>query len=191
MKSFKEYMKVMEVERAKPQIFVDMDGVLADFFGELWTMYQENNTKEDAWEDLKRELSPAEQNKLVQSIENPIDFFANLDVLEGGKILIDWLRKNNIPFSILSAPLKGNKKSDSIEGKREWLKRHGLGSVPATFTADKQDYAMSNGVSNILIDDFGKNITAWKKQGGIGIKYVTANDVIGKLHQIFNPQGIS
>jgi len=188
MKSFKEYMKVMEAERAKPQIFLDMDGVLADFFGELWTMYQETNTKEDAWEDLNRELSPAKQNKLVQSIENPIDFFANLDVLEGGQILIDWLRKNNIPFSILSAPMKGNKKSDSIEGKTEWLKRHGLGSVPATFTADKQDYAMSNGVSNILIDDFGKNITAWKKQGGIGIKYDDANDVIGQLHQILGVQ---
>ena len=82
MKSFKEYMKVMEAEKAKPQIFLDMDGVLADFFGELWNMYQEKNTKKDAWEDLKRELSPAKQNKLVQSIENPIDFFASLDVLE-------------------------------------------------------------------------------------------------------------
>jgi len=188
MKSFKEYMKVMEAEKAKPQIFLDMDGVLADFFGELWTMYQEKNTKKDAWEDLKRELSPAEQNKLVQSIENPIDFFASLDVLEGGQILIDWLKKNNIPFSILSAPMKGNKKSESIEGKREWLKAHGLGSVPAIFTSDKQDYAKSNGVPNILIDDFGKNITAWKKQGGIGIKYVDANDVIGKLHQILGVQ---
>ena len=47
---------------------------------------------------------------------------------------------------------------------------------------------MSNGVSNILIDDFGKNITAWKKQGGIGIKYVTANYVIGQLHQILGVQ---
>ena len=187
MKSFKEFITLKE-DRNFPMIAIDMDGVLADFFGELWNMYQENNTKEDAWEDLKRELSPAEQNKLVQSIENPIDFFASLDVLEGGQILIDWLRKNNIPFSILSAPMKGNKKSDSIEGKREWLKRHGLGSVPAIFTADKQDYAMSNDVSNILIDDFGKNITAWKKQGGIGIKYVDVNDVIGKLHQILGVQ---
>ena len=156
MKSFKEYMKVMEAEKSKPQIFLDIDGVLA----------------------------PAEQNKLVQSIENPIDFFANLDVLGGGQILINWLKKNNIPFSILSAPMSGNKKSDSIEGKRKWLKDHGLGSVPAIFTSDKQDYAMSNGVPNILIDDFGKNITAWKKHGGIGIKYDDANDVIGKLHQI-------
>ena len=188
MKSFKEYMKVMEAEKTKPQIYIDLDGVLADFFGELWNMYQENNTKEDAWEDLKRELSPSEQDKLVRSINNPIDFFANLDMLPGGKILITWLQKNNIPFRILSAPLSGDKKSDSIEGKREWLNQHGLESVPAIFTSNKQDYAMSNGVSNILIDDFGKNITAWKKQGGIGIKYDDANDVIGQLHQILGVQ---
>ena len=184
MKSFKEYMKVITTKQDNPSVFVDMDGVIADFFGELWNMYQEKNTKEDAWEDIKRELSSSEQDKLVRSINNPIDFFANLDMLPGGKVLITWLQKNNIPFSILSAPLSGDNKSDSIEGKRIWLKSHGLGSVPAIFTSDKQDYAMSNGVPNILIDDFGKNITAWKKQGGIGIKYDDANDVIGKLHQI-------
>lgn len=171
MKTFKEYMKEIEAEKGKPSVFLDMDGVLADFFSELWSMYQSKNTKEDAWENIKRELSPAQQNKLVHSIENPSDFFANLDMLPGGKKLLEYLSKNNIPFTILSSPLRGTQKEDSIEGKRIWLQKHGLGSVPQIFTHDKAQYAMTNGVPNILIDDFGKNIRAWKSAGGFGIQH--------------------
>ena len=41
MKSFKEFMKEIEDKKDKPTVYVDMDGVLADFFGELWDMYQQ------------------------------------------------------------------------------------------------------------------------------------------------------
>lgn len=86
MKSFKEFMKEIEAKKDKPMVYVDMDGVLADFFGELWKMHlAQKNEEEDAWENIKRELTPAQQNKLVKSIENPESFFANLPVLEGGK----------------------------------------------------------------------------------------------------------
>ena len=184
---FRSFMKEIEDKKDKPTVYVDMDGVLADFFGELWDMYQVQKN-EDAWENIKRELTPAQQDKLVRSIENPIDFFANLSMLEGGKKLIAYLNKNNIPFTILSAPLKdgGKRTEESIEGKRIWLKNHGLGSVPQIFTHDKYHYAVTNGVNNILIDDWKKNISAWKKAGGIGIKHDDASYLatIAQLHDI-------
>ena len=185
MKSFKEFMKEIEAEKGKPMVFVDLDGVLADFFGELWDMYQDQKN-EDAWENIKRELTPAQQDKLIMSIENPRDFFANLELLPGGKKILDYLQKNSIPFTILSAPLKGEKKEDSIEGKRIWLKNHGLGSIPQIFTHEKYHYAVTNGVKNILIDDWKKNISAWKKAGGIGIKHDDASYLatIAQLHDI-------
>jgi 5'(3')-deoxyribonucleotidase len=185
MLSFKEYMKEIEADKGKPQVFLDLDGVLADFFSELWDMYQAQKN-EDAWENIKHELTPARQNKLVNSIENASDFFANLGMLEGGKKVLEYLNKNNIPFTILSSPLRGERKEDSIEGKRIWLKKHGLGSVPQIFTHDKAAYAKTNGVPNILIDDFGKNISAWKKAGGIGIKHDDASYLatIAQLHDI-------
>ena len=113
MKSFKEFMKEIEAEKGKPMVFLDMDGVLADFFSELWDMYQAQKN-EDAWENIKRELTPAQQNKLVNSIENASDFFANLGMLEGGKKVLEYLNKNNIPFTILSAPIRGEKKEKKL-----------------------------------------------------------------------------
>ena len=185
MKSFKEFMKEVEAEKGKPMVFVDLDGVLADFFGELWDIYQQTK-KEDAWENIKRELTPAQQDKLVNSIKNASDFFANLELLPGGKKILDYLQKNSIPFTILSAPLKGEKKEDSIEGKRIWLKNHGLGSIPQIFTHEKYHYAVTNGVKNILIDDWKKNISDWKKAGGIGIKHDDSAYLatIAQLHDI-------
>ena len=36
---------------------------------------------------------------------------------------------------------------------------------------DKSQYALLNGVQNILIDDRANNIHKWKEAGGYGIKY--------------------
>ena len=36
---------------------------------------------------------------------------------------------------------------------------------------DKSQYALLNGVQNILIDDRASNIHKWKEAGGYGIKY--------------------
>ena len=39
---------------------------------------------------------------------------------------------------------------------------------------------------NVLIDDRGKNIDAWVKAGGIGIKHKTARDTITELKLLRN-----
>ena len=36
---------------------------------------------------------------------------------------------------------------------------------------DKSQYALLNGVQNILIDDRGNNIHKWQEAGGYGVKY--------------------
>ena len=43
---------------------------------------------------------------------------------------------------------------------------------------DKSQYALLNGIQNILIDDRENNINKWQEAGGYGIKYqANENDV--------------
>lgn len=60
--------------------------------------------------------------------------------------------------------------------KRQWLINNGLGSVPYVFVpygTPKLDYVMlMPDTTNILIDDFSKNLREWEeRENNIGIKY--------------------
>lgn len=171
-----------------PHLYLDMDGVQADFFT-AWARWhgQKTGTDISRYKQIgdrdQREQSITELNK-----EGPdfiAQFFATLPVLPGGHKLIAWLKSNNIPFSVLSAPLRGNEAA-SIAGKKYWLSRHNPG-VAAQFTAEKQQFAQRQGQPAVLVDDFKKYINAWREAGGIGILYRDANvdAVIDQLSQIY------
>lgn len=165
-------MKISEL-KTKQTVYVDMDGVLADLFnhvGAIHDVEHYNDMTDKQWEDffqntdayhLFRDLPPfATANKLLSIVKN----------LAGG-------------YKILSSPLNFDR-SGSIKGKREWLSKHI--TVPADdiiFEHAKYKYAINNGVPNILIDDFRKNITAWNAAGGIGIKYQADENSLEEMAQ--------
>ena len=49
---------------------------------------------------------------------------------------------------------------------------------------DKQKYATIDGVQNILIDDYLKNIKQWEAKGGIGIHHINARTSINSLKKL-------
>lgn len=165
----------------KPHLFLDMDGVQADFF-HAWAKWEEVNHYKD--------ISDSEASITRMSQQGPKfveEFFTNLPQLNGGKQIVEWAHKNNIPFTVLSAPLRGQHQP-SIAGKRAWLDKYVPGSSDsAVFTAAKFKYATSDGHPNVLVDDFGKYINAWREHGGIGIKHDDSNtaDTIRQLEEIY------
>ena len=50
--------------------------------------------------------------------------------------------------------------------------------------ADKQKYAMINGKSNLLIDDYIKNIHEWEAKGGIGVHHTDPTNTIAELKRL-------
>lgn len=177
-------MKIDEIEKKIPHLYLDMDGVQADFFG-AWAKrhglkhYKEIPHPEDAINELAH-----------SSPEEVYNFFRNLDPLAGGQEIIQWLHKHNIPFTVLSAPLRGPYANASKQAKRDWLDKHNPGtSNNAIFTAAKYKYAKKDNEQNVLVDDFGKYLNAWSDAGGIAVKHEDSNTnhTISELEKIYAP----
>ena len=167
-----------------PHLYLDMDGVQADFFGSWADLHNVPHYKEIAHpEDAINELA-------TSSPENVYQFFRNLRPLAGGQHIIHWLHHNNIPFTVLSAPLRGPYSEASKQAKRDWLDEFNPGtSSSAIFTSKKSQYALKYGEPQVLVDDFGAYLQKWNDAGGIAVKH--ENDATGQtikaLEKIYEP----
>jgi 5'(3')-deoxyribonucleotidase len=175
-------MKINEIQ-PMPHLYLDMDGVQADFFGR-WAEIEKV-------EHYKHITNPEEAIvRLAKSgPENVYHFFRDLKPLQGGQIIIRWLHQNKIPFTVLSAPLRIEGQA-SIKGKREWLDNHNPGtSQNAIFTSKKFQYATKNSKPQVLVDDFGKYLSSWSNAGGIAVKHdnETTGVTIQELEKIYSP----
>lgn len=181
--------EILDKERKMPHLFLDMDGVQADFFG-AWS----KRSGVDHWKAIADKES--EINQLAHSSAKQVyDFFYNLQPLSGGMEVIRWLRNNKIPYTVLSAPLRGPYRQASVEAKKDWLdKYHPGSSSSAIFTDQKFKHAIDGGRPNVLVDDFGKYLGAWSDAGGIAVKHEdqyedneTGKHTIEKLEKIYAP----
>ena len=142
------------------EIYIDLDGVLADFFSE-W----KNITGKNWWE-LDNNLVA------IQRIREEKNFWIKLPLLSNSLKLLKILKDNNQSYNILSSPLQNDQ--NCINQKKQWVKNMLTFYPPqkVLITSEKERYAKDNlGLPNILIDDFGINIKKWGKNGGIGIKH--------------------
>ena len=159
----------------KSELYVDMDGVLADFFG-VWNKMM--GVKH--WKDIP------DIDKALQKIKDTDDFWINLPMTPNGKSLLNAIKKFKGKYNILSAPLPGDPNSEPQ--KRAWIRKHLSMFPPAKIIIDhnKAAYAkQADGTPNALIDDFGENISKWRSAGGVGIQHkdIEVGDTISKLAQ--------
>jgi len=183
-------MKIFEVTQTQmPHLYLDMDGVQADFFGAWADKHGVSHWK--AIQDKEKEI-----NELAHSsAEEVYNFFRELKPLKGGQKLIAWLRQNKIPFTVLSAPLRGPFADASKQAKKDWLDQYNPGtSSDAIFTSKKFMYAKNGTVANVLVDDFGPYIQKWTDAGGIPVKHEDESEVpdsadrtIAQLEKIYSP----
>jgi 2-hydroxy-3-keto-5-methylthiopentenyl-1-phosphate phosphatase len=180
-------MKIMKKEI--PHLYLDMDGVQADFFGAWADKHGVSHWKAIDNKENEIELLANSTPEQVYS------FFRNLKPLPGGMEIIKWVQEHNIPYTVLSAPLRGPYADASKQAKKDWLDEHHHGSSDnAIFTSQKQKYAVKDDVPNVLVDDFGPYIKKWTDAGGIPVKHedesevpTAANDTISQLEHIYSP----
>jgi len=146
------------------EIYVDMDGVLADFFGS-WAELM----KVDKWWNINKEH---DIDDALQKIRDTDDFWLNIPLTSNAKTLLNLIKQVKGSYNICSSPLPGDPNSEPH--KREWIEKHLAFFPPKNIyiTHDKVQYAVqADGTPNILIDDYGVNINKWEAAGGIGFKH--------------------
>jgi len=191
-------MRIFEFDNKNqiPHLYLDMDGVQADFFTSwaLWHGEKIKNPKIQRYKDIGDKEKREQSIKAMQE-EGPefvYEFFATLPELPNGMKLVSWIKANKIPCTVLSAPLRSSPEDKekritkaSIEGKKIWLSQHN--PMPAIFDGMKEKYAMTNGHPNVLIDDHKKYISSWEAKGGIGILHRehSTEQTLARLKQIY------
>jgi hypothetical protein len=148
------------------KIYLDMDGVIADFFGGL-----EKKFNVDHWKQIPK------TEKSILDLKGT-DFFNVLEPYNSSAELVEFTKTLG-EFGICSSPLRGDR-DNSAFWKRTWLTRHGF--LPELdmliFTGQKERYAVDkiDGTPNILVDDKPDNVKRWIEKGGIGIRYQANQD---------------
>ncbi len=171
----------------KPVVYLDMDGVLADFFGGVEKMYGVQHWKEltnDKTKDLKQEVI----NRITGT-----DFFATLPKFPTADALIDMVKKyTGGKFSINTSPLRGDHEN-SGKYKKVWISNNIATPDEIIVTGRKESYAKdkASGTPNILIDDRPMNIQRWQGAGGYGILYQANRDSLTKVKDALENYGKS
>lgn len=164
-------MRADELIRATPntKIYLDMDGVLADFFAEYAKLA---GVTSGSYRDIPPAKADPTLNKMVGT-----DFFYRLPKFNTADSLVGLVLNYVDYYNICSSPLRGDH-ANSERWKREWIKKN-LNPQPRdiVITGQKERWAVNpDGSPNILIDDRGTNIVSWRARGGIGIKYQADED---------------
>jgi len=152
----------------RKQIFLDCDGVLADFdkgaeaiFGMPPGRFEKRFGPREFW----RRLAQAE------------DFFGSLPLMSDGQELYEAVRHKN-PIILTGMP-RGNWAEPQ---KRRWAERHFPGvPVITTMAALKHEHRHPG---DVLVDDRDKHRHLWENEGGVFVHHKDARSSIAALRDL-------
>jgi 5'(3')-deoxyribonucleotidase len=148
---------------AKPAIFLDMDGVLCNFFhGALEACGLPADTPA-VWDFWKPQLTTSQ---FWSAIDQQHYFWEDLELYPWALELVDVCRSlGDVYFCSSPGPDR-----DSASGKLAWLRRHNLLDRDGKYilTAHK-DLLSSPG--RVLIDDSVTNLVRWRSHGGSSLVF--------------------
>ena len=167
-------MRICEIAKGRPIVYVDMDGVLADLFNysaELNNVEHYNQMSDTEFEQFFRNTDAYDLSRSIPMFPTANKLLKMVKNIAGG-------------YVILSSPLSYDQEG-SIQGKREWLHKNiDVLSDGVIFEKDKAKYAVrADGTPNILIDDWGTNVRKWADAGGKAIKYQADEDSLDGLKE--------
>jgi hypothetical protein len=139
-------------------IYLDMDGVIADFV----KRYKEQYQMEPREAEKKKEF-----NKFFDEFI-ATGQFQTLDLMPGAMTGIEFLRKASAPTQILSSTASEERYDAISKQKLVWLQTHGITFNPIFVPGKRHKHKYATPTS-IIIDDTQSVIDDWRRAGGIGI----------------------
>lgn len=158
----------------KTRLYIDLDGVMADF---------------DKYflEEFGVESSKLDDPTLWKWINDHGNFFINLPLCEGALEFFKIVEHLNP--TILTACPKSNYATAAVQ-KRQWVYEHlskDITVIPMMGGKNKCLFMHSPG--DVLIDDFEKNCIPWREHGGIAIHHKNFKTTMSQVADIFNLRG--
>jgi len=139
-------------------IYLDMDGVIADFskrYKELYHMEPRQAEKKKEFIKFFDEFIETKQ-------------FESLDLMPESEKGLEFLRKASVPTQILSSTASEARYDAISKQKMIWLQKHGITFTPNFVPGKRHKYKWAK-PDTIIIDDTESVIDDWRKAGGIGI----------------------
>tara|TARA_R110002153_G_scaffold43151_2_gene122137 strand:- start:672 stop:1217 length:546 start_codon:yes stop_codon:yes gene_type:complete len=175
---FDLYKLIKENDVSAYTIYLDMDGVIADFdqrFMDVSGMtpneYKDKHGLKKFWNLIDK--------------ENKVKFWVGIPLMPGAKELVDYISQYD--YEILTAP---SIRKQSRIGKTVWLRKIHPDLFPNTpkinFKPAKEKHQIKTNLTktDILIDDKVSTIDTWNSSGGTGILYTSANNAIQQLKKL-------
>lgn len=156
-------------------IFIDMDGVLVDFGGDVRRRWPNK-----IWED---HFGP----DVEQLIAATPKFWEDLPWAHDGKELLEAVMNQPRRTQILSAYADWDQTSK--DGKWKWWKRNvpdfPRKNINLVRRSEKQEFALNMlGDPEILVDDYHRNIIEWNNAGGRGIHHISTKHSLARLKEL-------
>ena len=153
------------------KIYLDLDGVIADFHKRYHELYNTSPSSDDARKRFGQRFAIFIQNKEFQ----------NLDLMPDANVLLDYLKYQPVPpVEILSSTARPINNAEISRQKEVWLRKHSI-NYPANFVPGKQFKYKFADENSIIIDDTPSVIDDWNKAGGTGILHKDALTTIAIL----------
>jgi 5'(3')-deoxyribonucleotidase len=158
-------------KQQKPVLYLDMDGVLADFNAAAQALLGATDSEQNRaaqagrWPDHK-----------WRQIADQQHFYLDLPKMELADQLVDLairFRENlDYEVRVLTAIPSGNDMPDAFHDKIDWMNRHygelGIRVHFGPYSHDKARHCQ--GADDILVDDRTSNCEAWRAAGGTAIQ---------------------
>lgn len=144
-------------------LFVDMDGVLADFDAHYEAMFgvrPDKHADDVDWD-------------LVRSVP---DFYLNIPLMSDASLLWERVRRHE-PTILTGVP---RSVSEAPHNKRSWVIRN-LGSSVPVICCPSRDKSMYANPGDVLVDDWEKYKHLWVGVGGRWITHTSAIETIRQL----------
>lgn len=137
-----------------PKLFLDLDGVMADFDAYFVSYFQEDH----------KQMS---DSKMWKMIEGHGDFFRNLPPCPGALEFFQGIKDLN-PIILTACPKTFY--SNAAIQKRKWVRKHLSPDIMVLpVLGGKNKPLFMHDFGDILIDDFGSNCESWVDHGGLAI----------------------
>jgi len=179
MKSLKEFIE----ERELPEIYLDMDQILYDWYIEadqILEKYRYPKWNDKIWEEYDEYQRDEIRIAIIQKNEN---FYNDMSLTKDGKKIWKFVSKYkpNIVTSV------DERFENCVEHKKDWIKEKLGNNVNEIYFIDEnvEKYSLNNrGKSNILISKFIEKCQLFESFSGISLQYIDSKITIKELKKI-------